>query len=406
MLGRFFGTSILLSKVLAYLAVAMLFVVSLYAIDQHQELKLFNQFQALQRVNPIPRAQELADAGEYCEALEYLDYFRDYDYVRDDPEVTRLYNEIKSKRDALSFSASDAFRGLWKGKGACAESLIAATVSDFLIIGDIRDLTWGVIKKYQGQDADEFTMALAGMGIVLSGVTAVATPASAGTAAPAGVTAKTSVSLLKLAKKLGKLPDPLQKSLIRVFRQTAKAKSLKPLTPVSESLYRISKVDGLKVSDFMTVLSRSRSLSDIKFMEKVTATYGKQTGKFLKLGGDAPVNVLRRFGTKNKEVKQAVDTAIQYGPEGMRLLQRTGPSAFLNYVRIAKYSTRATRSIWNQRVTKLLGKAVSYLPVEALFGIAILTGLVTVLVPTYYGLKVFRRLRGKFRPHREAPSTA
>jgi len=405
MLRRFFGTSVLVAKVLAYLAVVMLFVVCLYAIDQHQELKLFNQFQALQRVNPIPRAQELADAGEYCEALEYLDYFREYDYVRDDPEVTRLYNEIKSKRDSLSFSASDAFRGLWKGRGACVESLVAATVSDFLIIGDIRDLAWGAIKKYQGQDADEFTMALAGMGIVLSGVTAVATPATAGAAAPAGVTARTSVSLLKLAKKMGKLPDPLQKSLIRVFRQTANAKSLKPLTPVSDSLYRISKVDGLKVSDFMTALSRSRSLSDIKFMEKVTTAYGKQTGKFLKLGGDTPVTVLRRFGVKNKDVKQAVDTAIQYGPEGMRLLQRTGPSAFLNYVRIAKYSARATRSVWNQRVTKLLGKVVIGLPVEALFGIAILAGLVTFSAPTYYGLKAIRRVREKIRTHQAAPAS-
>ena len=197
------------------------------------------EFYSLTRIDPLPKADQLYQAGEYCEALEYLDYFMDYDYVRSDSKIVGLYNEIKATRDSYSFMAEDLLRGVWKGKGVCPESLVSATVSDFFVIGDVRDLLIGVLDKYYyGEDPDEFVMSLAAVGIVASGITY----ASGGTGTPA----KVSVSVLKLAEKMGKLPASLRRSLVKVFKQAAHAGDLKAVRPLSKSFYKISTVKGVE----------------------------------------------------------------------------------------------------------------------------------------------------------------
>jgi len=379
-------------KLAGYLLLVLVFAGSLYVLVQAHELNLLAQFQALQRVDPIPKARQLANAGEYCEALEHLDYFRQYDYVRENREVSKLYAEIKAKREAYLFVLSDVWSGIWKGKGACMESLVSATVTDFLVVGDVRDLVWGAVNKYYGRESDNFTMALAGIGVLLTGVTVVATPTTGGTAAPAGISAKVSVSLLKLAKRMGKLPRSLQKSLLALFRQCKRIGSLRPLAPVSRSIYKISRVKGLKIRDFLTIMSRSRNIKDIKFMERVARAYGKQTGKFLKLGGQAPIKVLHKFG-KSKGITKAVDVALEYGPRGTRLLEKTGPSKFLKYVKIAKYSTRATRSIWKHRLPALLAEFMKLLPQWITYLVGIVSGFLALAVPGVYARRAVRRVR-------------
>jgi len=375
-----------LIKLSAYLIAVVIFALCLAVLIRQHDLELIKQFQSLQQVDPLPRARELADAGEYCQALEYLDYFMDYDYVKESPKVAELYDEIKKKRKSYLFVGTDIATGVLKGKGACIESLVSATVSDFFLVGDVRDLAIGLTNTYYyGQEADEFTMALAGVGVLASGVTYMT--------AGAGAPVKTSLSIFKMAKKLNKISTSLQKSLIKVFKRSAEARDLKPIMPLAQSVYRISKTPGLKMGDMFAVLSRSRNVRDIKTMERAAATYGRKTGKFLSLGGEAPVSVVRRF-PMDKNIVEAVDTAVKYGPDGTRLLAKTGPTRFLNYVRATKYAARTTRSVWQGRLNNLLVKTMSLLPQSAIFSLAMLSGLAVVGVPTAFVLrKVLHRRR-------------
>jgi hypothetical protein len=389
-IGLAAGPSLFVAKLTAFLVVVLIFGVSVYVLAERREMTLLTRFQALRRVDPLPHARALANAEEFCDALEYLDYFREYDYVRNDPRVTKLYDKIREKREAYLFRAGDIWNGVWKGKGACMESLVSATVSDFFIVGDVRDLVRGALDKYYGRETSDFTMALAGLGVFLTGAVVLATPSSGGAAAPAGVSAKVSLSLLKLAKKMGKLPNTLQKSLVRIFKRCRRLGSLRPLRPISRSIYRISRVKGLKIRDFFTIISRCRNVRDIKVMERVAKTYGKRTGKFLRLGGDAPITVAKRFG-KSVKVTEAMNAAVKYGPDGTRLLVKTGPTKFLKYLRIAKYGVRTTRSIWQHRLTMLLAGLISMLPLWALYGITALSGLGAVGAPAVYVRNRLRR---------------
>ncbi len=360
-------------KLTAYVVALVLFSLSATVLVKQHEIELLKQFYALNRIDPIPKARKFYEAGEFCEALEYLDYFMDYDYVRNDPKARQLYDEIKAKRDSYSFMAEDIFKGVWKGKGACPEALVSATVSDFFIVGDVRDLVRGALDKYYyGQETDEFVMALAGVGIVASGITY----ASGGTGTPA----KVSVSVVKLAERMGKLPASLRKSLTKLFKEAAHAGNLKAIKPLSTSVYNISRVKGLKMRDLLLILSRSRKVSDIKMMEKAAKVYGKRTGKFLKLGGESPLKVLRKF-PGDKQAAKAMDTAVQYGNRGNRLIEKTGPSKFLKYVKITKYSARTVRSVWQGRLNRLLVKIFSLFPLWSLWAIAGVSGLAAVGIP-------------------------
>ncbi len=371
-----------IARLFLYLICVLFFCVSIYVIYSVHELRLLAEFQALTHVDPLPRARELADMGEYCEALEYLDYCREYEYVKNDKRISSFYEELKQKRESLTFRAQDVVSGIWKGKGACTESLVAATVSDFFVVGDVRDLAWGAVREYYGDDNDRFTMALAGAGVLLAG----ATVGSAGAAAPV----KGSVSLLKLAKRMRKLTKPLQEALASILKACVKLGNFKPLVPVSKSLYRISKVKDLTIGGFMTIISQCKNIKDIRVVEKAASVWGKQTAKFLKLGGNASMDILRKFpATPN--MGKALDSAIEYGPNGVRLLKRTGPSKFLKYLTIAKYGVRTTRTVWNQRLTLLLADLVKRLPMAAVFALAGLTGIVALGTPL---VKVYTLVAG------------
>lgn len=376
--------SVRMLKIGGYVVMLALFALSLVALVNRHEVELMRQFAALQQVDPLPRARELEATGEYCQALEYLEYFMEYPYVKADPEVNRLYAEIEQKRNSYSFIGHDIASGVWKGTGACPEALVSATASDFFVVGDIRDLLLGMTKKfYYGEEADEFTMALAGVGILATG----AAYLSGGTGTPV----KGSLSLLKTANKLGKLSQPLKKSLLTSFKEATRMGDLKPLMPAARSLYAISSTPGMKVRDMFAILSRSRNIGDLGVMEKVAAKYGARTGKFMHLGGEAPVSLVRKFPHDAKLV-DAMDSAVAYGSKGTDLLAKTGPSKFLRYLVLTKYSARASRSLWEGRLSKLLVKTVQLLPDPAIMGMALMSGLISLGLPVRW---VVRRARAR-----------
>ena len=365
-------TWLFLGKLVGYLIVILVLGSSLAAILHLHEAKLLTEFESLRETDPLPEARKLVDAGLYCDALEYLDYFRDYNYVKNSPEVTAFYEKIRAERESYWFRARDVFNGIWRGKGACMESLVSATASDFFVVGDLRDLAWQGYNFYQGRNVDEFTAALAGVGVLLT----VPTIVSGAGAAPV----KGAASLLKLAKRTGKLTKPLQNSLTKLFKEAVRLRDLKPLKPVVSPMEGIAGVPGVKARDVMAIVSRCDSVADLKTMEKLAAAYGPKTGKFLKLGEDSAVSVVTKYGT-SRQITAAMDEAIKYGPEGTRLLEKTGPKSFMKYLTMAKYGVRATRSAWRGRLINLTAQFLRLFPMWVIYLIAALSGMVVVGVP-------------------------
>jgi hypothetical protein len=367
----FFCKTIL--KPVVYLAIVAVFGLSLATMLQRDHLQLITQFETLKEIDPRVKATELAGKGDYCQAIDYMEYFMDYDYVKRNPAIAEFYKQLKEKRDSLAFKGEDVWNGIWAGKGSCPESMISSTVTDFLVIGDVRSLVWEAAKWWRNEPSDDFTIALASLGLLST----VLTYGTAGTAAPA----KGSLSLLKVAKQANKISAPLQKSLIRVFRDAKRTKSLKGLKPISDAMYQLAETRNIKMRDFLTIISRSDNVRDLRLMPRVAKAYGPRTGKLLSLGGDDSLRIFRKFGA-HKEIANALDTAVKYGPEGTQLLRRVGPSQFLKYVTLTKYAARTTRSIWQGHLTSLLTWSVAKIPETGIWILAILSGLV-VVSPVY-----------------------
>lgn len=110
---------------------------------------------------------------------------------------------------------SELWNGFVYGEAENWTGFSAAVASDFVVMGDLRDL-YNQAVAYP--DYDAVVVSLAAVGVVATGVTV----ATLGTAAPA----KWGVSVFKAARKLGKLPKSLLDDLTAVARRSVNDKAL------------------------------------------------------------------------------------------------------------------------------------------------------------------------------------
>jgi hypothetical protein len=378
-----------LLKLVGYLVVLVMFVLSIAAISQRHELNLKREAEAWVRVDPLPKAEELYKAGQICDALEYLDYFRDFDYVKENPKVEEFYKKIKEERNSYFKQIKQVGSGIWTGKGDCIESTIAATASDLIGVGSVRTLAeWGW-DKYHGEKTDDFAACLATVDATCTGfalVGIVGAPWTMGgstTLTVASVPVKATTISLRIADKVGKLAVPFRKALTAVFVKAAKEKSTKPMASLINSMGRIKNAPGLKGKDALTVISHAKDPKDLERLADVAHAFGKNTGKFLTLGGDKSIQIHSRFHN-DPQMVPALNHALQYGDKGTNAVMRHGPAKFLQALAPNKavMGTRTLRSIWEGHLTEVLMYIMKLIPVWVMYLIAAVSGLVVIGIPS------------------------
>lgn len=123
-------------------------------------------------------------------------------------------------------NSEDIWQGISTGRADSGVGLAAATVSDFTLFGDVRDV---IQQSLLWPEHDPVLLALAGTGL---GLTA-ATVASGGGAAPV----KVGLSLVKVARKSGRISKNLGRQLTRLTKNAIDPKAL------SEVSTRFSKLE-------------------------------------------------------------------------------------------------------------------------------------------------------------------
>lgn len=172
-------------------------------------------------------------------------------------------------------NAADIWQGMSTGRADSGFGLAAAAMSDFTLFGDVRDV---ILQSLAWPEHDPLLLALAGTGLGLT----VMTVASGGTAAPV----KVGLSLVKVARKSGRLSKSLGRQLTRITKNAIDPKA------VSEVGARFSKLE-------LKTLNRVQ-LDELASASKrlVSPTASKQ---LLKSGRD-----VRRIA-KNSSSKGALD---------------------------------------------------------------------------------------------------
>ncbi len=196
--------------------------------------------------------------------------------------------------------------------------------------------------------------ALAAIGVVATAAqvaSAAATVGTGGAAAPtvAGSTAvKGGVTILKAARKLGKLPPWLGKTIINSARTVETTKKLDSVTDLFSDVYRLARTRG-----GLNLLSKTSDVASLRRMASAAETFGDSAATLYRIGGNS---LLKTAGRASQLGTGNIKLASTYGAEGLRVLDNIGPTRFI------KYSARASKIAYKGDFLDLVARALAMLP--------------------------------------------
>ena len=143
-------------------------------------------------------------------AQSFLDLARDRN-VAVDPALVARIDEANSPGATAKRAAGNFAMGFITGEPGDLVGMAGTAVGDLFVFGDIRDAVREGSRMASGEPADELILGLAGVGIALT----VGTYASLGAGAPARV----GLSVVKAARKTGRMTAEMGQWLSRTVRE-------------------------------------------------------------------------------------------------------------------------------------------------------------------------------------------
>lgn len=276
-------------------------------------------FTPLVRIDPIPETQQLISKEKFAEADGYLTYFMDFDYVKEDPEAIRLQKFIQDTRDDWLYKIKKFNKGLIDGESDEPAGEVAAVISDFTGLGDLRDLGVEGKKFIQGQEVNKVNLALASFGTGALAASIVTAGAS--------TTTKPALSFLKMTNKAGKMPEWLGKFLIGSASNPANAKNTEQLSSLLSSLHGLYKTAGARTT--LELLAKSESHQDFQRLARFGKSFGNRTPTLVKLAGNDAISI---FQCHPDIPKKLYLEASSFGPDGLKALEKSGNAKFQTFL--------------------------------------------------------------------------
>jgi len=190
----------------------------------------------------------------------------------------------KTWRNAKAFGS-----GFLTGKADSAVGLSGSIASDMTLYGDLRDLKVEGTKYKRGEAYDKFILQLSLIGIGLSATQLL----SAGAATPL----KVGASVIKVAKKSGKLTKSFSKIISKRLSKTVDMKTLKTYNPkiIAKNINLapikglFKEVNGIKkytsTADTIALLKYVDTTNDLRKIGKLSKTYKANTKGVMKVLG-------------------------------------------------------------------------------------------------------------------------
>ncbi|PZV18268.1 MAG: hypothetical protein DCF20_04235 [Pseudanabaena sp.] len=272
-----------------------------------------SDFYNLDRINPLPTVYQLVAEKKFVEADDYLSYFMDYDYVNEDPEAISIKDKIQQTRKDWLYQLGKVKSGIFFGESDEVYGQIAVELADFVGVGDIRDLGKNGINFVQGKEVNKVSTALSSIGLLATGY------AVYSNLSPVAVGAKSSITILKIANKLGKIPPWLGKFLQEGAAIAVKTKDLSHLGGLFSDIGRLSEKVGLPST--IKLLEKSKNVADFKELIEFGTAFGKKTSTLLKIGGDKAIKTYQRIGKVDNKLYEEVAT---FGEDGLDYLEKQG----------------------------------------------------------------------------------
>lgn len=320
-----------------------------------QERRTFD-CSTLVHIDPIPHTEKLVVEKKYAEAEDYLSFFMDESYVKDNPKSKLLLKLIQEKRASYGYQAEKVLEGIVNGKSDENIGRASAIASDFLVIGDIRDLSIQGVNYANGRDVDNLIVALSSLGLLASATTLY----SAGATAPI----KTSLSVLKYGKKVNKIPIWLQEKIIKYAKVAKETKSLDKIATLLQPISKLYKRVGLNQT--LNILKMSKNSKELLALAHFSSRFGKKSPVLLL----STNNRALQYATAMPHVStKSFIHASTYGENGLKGLKKLGEAKFIKRVR---FYSNLGKTTYKGNLNSLFNYLLKNIPNSLLYSIVIL----------------------------------
>jgi len=337
-----------LFKLMTPIVILLLVTLSFLLLKERREFDI----RGLVQIDPIPYTKELISEQKYSDANEYLSYFMQFDYMKTNPQAQELQKIIQTKRDSYEYKKDKVIEGILHGKSDENIGKLSAIASDFLVIGDIRDLVIQGNNYMHDKKVDKVILALSSLGLLATATTIY----SMGATAPA----KDGISILKYAKRVNKIPNWLSKAIVREAKISKETKSLKNVQKILDPIYTLYQKVGLK--DTLNLLKETKNLKELKAIMKLSKRFGKSSSGLIKIVGVKSIKTID--GMKNMKPKNIL-YASTYGEKGLIGLKRLGEAKFIKRVKIL---SRVSKTTYKGNLDTLFAKLLQIVPTSVLYG--------------------------------------
>lgn len=353
-------------KLFTPLLILSLLVASLFILKERHTFDV----SSLVQIDPIPQTKELIEKEKYVEAEEYLSYFMEFEYVKSNPEASQLLKRIQEQRNSVAYKTEKVLEGILKGKSDEFIGQSSALASDFLIIGDIRDLSIEGLHYLHDEKVDNLMVSLSSLGLLATA----STVRSKGKSIPI----KESIFMLKYAKRSHKIPRWFESKLIKEINIAKRTNSLKHIDKLLAPIYEMYHKVGLKQA--LTLLKKSRNLNELKSLNKFATKFGKKSGVLLKVTKHQALNYLKKMpNISNKHFLYA----STYGLNGLKGVEKLGVNRFMQRV---GFGSNLAKTTYKGNLNTLFNKLLKKLPNSWLY-----------LISTFGSLYFIRKFFNLFR---------
>jgi len=301
--------------------ITLISIIGLSAVLLYQ--KHTYAYHTLVRVDPLPHTKTLIAQNNYVDAEEYLEYFMQFDYVSQVPEAQHLLTTVKTKRESLEYKSTKVFEGLSTGTSDELEGQVTAIGSDFLLIGDLRDLFIEGKHYFNDEKVDTVLLSLSTIGLAASASTLF----TFGT----GSVAKGSISVLKLGHKSNKIPTWMGKYLTDQTKYIKETRSITSVMPLLKNISDIKHEVGLH--NTFKILSKTKNIDELQSMSKLSKHYGKDTALIMDL---SKTKILTHTDKLRHYDKSTVKLATSYNKSGIMHLLNGGEKHFIKTIKRMK----------------------------------------------------------------------
>jgi hypothetical protein len=337
-------------KLFTSLIILLIVVASLLILEERKTFDV----STLVQINPIPHTKKLIAQKKYVEAQEYLSYFMEYPYVKKNPQSFQLMQTIKNKRSSFSYKKNKIMEGVIKGTSDEDIGRASAIASDFLLIGDIRDLAIEGSHYANDEKVDKLIVALSSLGLLATATTIY----TLGATAPI----KGSISLLKRIKRANKIPLWLHNELIKQIEIAKKTKSLKKIQSLLQPIGKLYNKVGFNQTIY--ILNKSRHITDLKQLSNFATRFTTKSRVLLSTTNNTAFKYAQKMpNVSNKHFLYA----STYGETGLKELNKLGSNKFMKRV---GFNSNLAKTTYKGNFNSLFNALLKNIPNSLLYAIS------------------------------------